>query len=48
MVYVHQTAMDSRGDICIASVYPEHSGWARGIEGPLFVRWTRDWRTGVD
>ena len=41
-VYVHQMAMDSRGDIYVASVYPEHGGEARGIEGPSFVRWTRD------
>ena len=40
-VYVHQSAMDQNGDIYVASVYPEHGGEARGIEGPSFVRWAR-------
>ena len=40
-VYVHQSAMDQNGDIYVASVYPEHGGEARGIEGPSFVRWER-------
>ena len=41
-VYVHQMAMDPSGDIYIASVYPEHGGQLRGVEGPSFVRWTRE------
>ena len=40
-VYVHQMAMAPDGDIYIASVYPEHGGELRGIEGPSFVRWER-------
>ena len=40
-VYVHQMAMDSHGDIYVASVYPEHGGEARGAAGPSFVRWER-------
>ena len=40
-VYVHQMAMALNGDIYIASVYPEHGGEPRGIEGPSFVRWER-------
>ena len=32
-VYVHQMAMAPNGDIYVASVYPEHGGEARGIEG---------------
>ena len=40
-VYVHQMAMDAQGDIYIASVYPEHDGQPRGIEGPSFLRWTK-------
>ncbi len=35
-------ALDSHGDVDVASVYPEHSGKARGIEGPSFLRWTRE------
>ncbi len=38
-VYVHQMAMDSHGDIYVASVHPEHGGQARGAAGPSFVRW---------
>ena len=41
-VYVHQMAMDSHGDVYVASVYPEHGGEPRGIEGPSFVRWKRE------
>jgi hypothetical protein len=38
-VYVHQMAMDQKtGDIYVASVYPEHGGLKRGIEGPSFRR----------
>ena len=40
-VYVHQMAMAPNGDVYVASVYPEHGGEARGIEGPSFVRWAR-------
>lgn len=40
-VYVHQMAVDAQGDIYIASVYPEHGGEPRGIEGPSFLRWSR-------
>ena len=40
-VYVHQSAKDSHGDIYAASVYPEHGGESRGIEGPSFRRWSR-------
>lgn len=40
-VYVHQAAKDSYGDIYVASVYPEHGGEARGINGPSFLRWLR-------
>jgi hypothetical protein len=40
-IYVHQMAMDANGDIYIASVYPEHGGEARGIEGPSFLRCTK-------
>ena len=40
-VYVHQMAMDQNGDIYVASVYPEHGGELRGIEGPSFVRWAK-------
>jgi len=43
-VYVHQMAMGEGGDIYIASVYPEHGGEVRGIEGPSFVRWARSRR----
>jgi hypothetical protein len=43
-VYVHQMAMDPNGDIYVASVYPEHGGEERGIEGPSFVRWARSRR----
>ncbi len=41
-VYVHQMAMAPNGDIYVASVYPEHGGEPRGIEGPSFVRWAAD------
>ena len=41
-VYVHQMAMAPNGDIYVASVYPEHGGEPRGIEGPSFVRWASD------
>ena len=40
-VYVHQMAMDQHGDVYIASVYPEHGGEPRGIEGPSFLRWMK-------
>lgn len=40
-VDVHQMAMAPEGDICVASVYPEHGGELRGIEGPSFGRWER-------
>ncbi len=40
-IYIHQLAMDVNGDIYAASVYPEHAGEARGIEGPSYRRWTR-------
>ena len=40
-IYIHQLAMDSHGDIYTASVYPEHAGEKRGVEGPSHRRWTR-------
>ena len=43
-VYVHQMAIAPEGDIYVAyvaSVYPEHGGELRGIEGPSFMRWER-------
>ena len=40
-VYVHQMTMDQKtGDIYVASVYPEHGGLKRGIDGPSFRRFT--------
>ena len=41
-IYIHQLAMDAHGDLYTASVYPEHAGAKRGIEGPSHRRWTRD------
>ena len=40
-IYIHQLAMDSNGDLYTASVYPEHAGEKRGVEGPSHRRWTR-------
>jgi hypothetical protein len=40
-IYIHQLAMDAHGDLYTASVYPEHAGEKRGIEGPSHRRWTR-------
>lgn len=40
-IYIHQLAMDVHGDLYTASVYPEHAGEKRGIEGPSHRRWTR-------
>jgi hypothetical protein len=40
-IYIHQLAMDSHGDLYTASVYPEHAGEKRGVEGPSHRRWTR-------
>ena len=40
-VYIHQMAMSPAGDIYVASVYPEHAGFKRGIHGPTHRRWTR-------
>ena len=40
-IYIHQFAIDSHGDIYVASVYPEHANEQRGPEGPSFRRWTR-------
>lgn len=40
-IYIHQMAMDVNGDVYAASVYPEHAGEKRGIEGPSYRRWTR-------
>jgi hypothetical protein len=33
--------MDAHGDLYTASVYPEHAGEKRGVEGPCHRRWTR-------
>ena len=41
-IYIHQLAMDAHGDLYTASVYPEHAGEKRGVEGPSHRRWTRD------
>ena len=41
-IYIHQLAMDAHGDLYTASVYPEHAGAKRGVEGPSHRRWTRD------
>jgi hypothetical protein len=43
-IYIHQLAMDAHGDLYTASVYPEHAGKKRGVEGPSHRRWTRDAR----
>lgn len=40
-IYIHQLAMDAHGDLYTASVYPEHAGEKRGVEGPCHRRWTR-------
>jgi hypothetical protein len=40
-IYIHQLAMDAHGDLYTASVYPEHAGAKRGVEGPSHRRWTR-------
>ncbi len=40
-IYIHQLAMDAHGDLYTASVYPEHAGEQRGVEGPSHRRWTR-------
>lgn len=40
-IYIHQLAMDAHGDLYTASVYPEHAGEKRGIDGPSHRRWTR-------
>ncbi len=40
-IYIHQLAMDAHGDLYTASVYPEHAGKKRGVEGPSHRRWTR-------
>ncbi len=40
-IYIHQLAMDAHGDLYTASVYPEHAGEKRGVEGPSHRRWTR-------
>ena len=41
-VYIHQAARDENtGDIYVATVYPEHGGYERGIQGPSNRRWTR-------
>lgn len=39
-IYIHQLAMDAHGDLYTASVYPEHAGEKRGVEGPSHRRWT--------
>ncbi len=41
-IYIHQLAMDSHGDLYTASVYPEHAGEKRGVEGPCHKRWSRN------
>jgi len=41
-VYIHQLAMDQHGDLYCASVYPEHAGEKRGVEGPSHRRWSRE------
>ncbi len=41
-IYIHQLAMDAHGDLYTASVYPEHAGEKRGIDGPSHRRWTRE------
>jgi len=41
-IYIHQLAMDAHGDLYTASVYPEHAGAKRGVEGPSHRRWSRD------
>jgi hypothetical protein len=41
-IYIHQLAMDSHGDLYTASVYPEHAGEKRGVEGPSHRRWSRE------
>jgi DNA-binding beta-propeller fold protein YncE len=40
-IYIHQMALSPRGDIYVASVYPEHRGFKRGIHGPTHRRWER-------
>jgi hypothetical protein len=40
-IYIHQLAMDAHGDLYTASVYPEHAGEKRGVEGPSHRRWRR-------
>ncbi len=40
-IYIHQMAMDAHGDIYTATVYPEHAGAKRGVEGPSHRRWTQ-------
>ena len=40
-IYIHQLAKDAHGDLYTASVYPEHAGEKRGVEGPSHRRWTR-------
>ena len=40
-IYIHQLAMDTHGDLYTASVYPEHAGEKRGVDGPSHRRWTR-------
>jgi len=39
-IYIHQLAMDAKGDLYTASVYPEHAGEKRGPSGPSHRRWT--------
>lgn len=40
-IYIHQLAMDQHGDLYTASVYPEHAGEKRGVDGPCHRRWSR-------
>jgi hypothetical protein len=40
-IYIHQLAIDEHGDLYTASVYPEHAGEKRGVDGPCHRRWTR-------
>lgn len=40
-IYIHQLAMDQHGDLYAASVYPEHAGEKRGVEGPSHRRWSQ-------
>jgi DNA-binding beta-propeller fold protein YncE len=38
-IYIHQMAISPSGDVYVASVYPEHAGFPRGIHGPTHRRW---------